>query len=114
MRFKINRIILPDRFLKILIVVYFETRDISTRGSKKYEQIFQKYIFYFLSWFYLFWNRINEKDKILYSADILIMEKQYSSATALPLLYLKSPYLSSLYSLYHVRNKIKNASQRSK
>lgn len=114
MRFKINRIILPDRFLKILIVVYFETRDISTRGSKKYEQNFSKYIFYFLSWFYLFWNRINEKDEILYSADILIMEKQYGSATALPLLYLKSPYLSSLYSLYHVRNKIKNASQRSK
>lgn len=111
MRFKINRIILPDRFLKILIVVYFEMRDISTRGSKKYEQIFQKYIFYFLSWF---WNRINEKDEILYSADILIMEKQYGFATALPLLYLKSPYLSSLYSLYHVRNKIKNASQRSK
>lgn len=111
MRFKINRIILSDRFLKILIVVYFEMRDISTRGSKKYEQIFQKYIFYFLSWF---WNRINEKDEILYSADILIMEKQYGSATALPLLYLKSPYLSSLYSLYHVRNKIKNASQRSK
>lgn len=111
MRFKINRIILSDRFLKILIVVYFEMRDISTRGSKKYEQIFQKYIFYFLSWF---WNRINEKDEILYSADILIMEKQYGSATALPFLYLKSPYLSSLYSLYHVRNKIKNASQRSK
>lgn len=86
MRFKINRIILPDRFLKILIVVYFETRDISTRGSKKYEQNFSKYIFYFLSWFYLFWNRINEKDEILYSADILIMEKQYGSATsALPL-----------------------------
>lgn len=42
MRFKINWIILPDRFLKILIVVYFETRDISTRGSKKYEQNFSK------------------------------------------------------------------------
>lgn len=110
MRFKINRIILPDRFLKILIVIYFETRD----KGKKYKQNFSKYIFYFLSWFYLFWNRINEKDEILYSADILIMEKQYGSATALPFLYLKSPYLSSLYSLYHVRNKIKNASQRSK